>query len=68
MFDCGAYQVMLVIKNPSANSRDSGLILGLGRYPGVENSNPLQYTCLENSIGKGDWGHKEVDTTEHTAH
>ena len=64
MFDCGAYQVMLVIKNPSANAKDSGLILGLGRFPGVENSNPLQYTCLENSIGNGDWGRKEVDTTE----
>ena len=46
---------MLVIKNPSANAKDSGLILGLGRFPGVENSNPLQYTCLENSMDRGAW-------------
>ena len=50
-----------------------GLILGLGRSPGVGNSNPLQYSCLENSMDKGawwahgvsSWGHKESDTTEH---
>ena len=60
LIDLGAYQVMLVIKNPSANAGDSGLIPGLGRFPGVENSNPLQYSCLENSISNGDWGCKEV--------
>ena len=60
LIDLGAYQVMLVIKNPSANAGDSGLIPGLGRVPGVENSNPLQYSCLENSISNGDWGCKEV--------
>ena len=46
---------MLVIKNTSANARDSGLILGLGRFPGVENSNPLQYSCLENALDREAW-------------
>ena len=55
-------------KESACNAGDRDSVLGLGRFPGVENSNPLQYTCLENSIGNGDWGRKEVDTTEHTAH
>ena len=29
---------------------DPGLIPGLGRSPGEENGNPLQYSCLENSM------------------
>ena len=29
--------------------RDTGLIPGLGRYPGEGHGNPLQYSCLENS-------------------
>ena len=38
-----------VVKNPPANAgdtRDSGLIPGLGRSPGVGNGSPLQYSCL----------------------
>ena len=27
----------------------------VGRYPGEGNSNPLQYSCLENSMDKGAW-------------
>ena len=53
-----ASQVVLVVKNPSANagdSRDVGSIPGLGRSPGGGNSNPLQYSCLENSMGRGAW-------------
>ena len=30
-----------------------GLILGLGRSPGKGNGNPLQYSCLENSMDRG---------------
>ena len=26
-----------------------------GRFPGEENGNPLQYSCLENSLGGGAW-------------
>ena len=42
-----------VVKNPPANAGDMGLILGLGRSPGEGNDNPLQYSCLENSMDKG---------------
>ena len=60
-----------VVKNLLANAGDSraaGSIPGLGRSPGVGNANPLQYSCLENSMGRGDWwttvwGHKKLDTT-----
>ena len=47
-----------------------GLIPGLGRCPGEGNSNPLQYSCLENPMDRGAWraiAHgftKESDTTE----
>ena len=47
-----------VVKNPSANagdSRDVGLIPGSGRSPGVGNGNPLQYSCLENSMDRRCW-------------
>ena len=46
-----ASQVVLVVKNPPANegdTRDMGLIPGLGRSPGRGHGNPLQYFCLEN--------------------
>ena len=49
----GASQVVLVLKNPLANAgddRDAGSIPGSGISPGVGNSNPLQYSCLENSM------------------
>ena len=31
-----------------------GSIPGLGRFPGEGNSNPLQYSCLENPMDRGD--------------
>ena len=43
------------VKNRPANSRDAGLISGLERYPGGGNSNPLQYSCLENPMDRGAW-------------
>ena len=51
-------QVVLVEKKLSANARykrDAGLIPNLGRSPGVGNSNPLQYSCLGNSMDRGAW-------------
>ena len=45
-------------KNPPANARDSGdtdSIPGLGKYPRGGSGNPLQYSCLENSIDRGAW-------------
>ena len=47
-----------MVANPPANAGetgDVGLIPGLGRSPGEENGNPLQYSCLENPIDRGDW-------------
>ena len=37
------------------NERDLGSILRLGRFPGEENGNPLQYSCLENPMDGGAW-------------
>ena len=51
-------QMVLVVKNPPVNvgdSRDVGLLLGLGRSPGVANGTPLQNLCLENSMGREPW-------------
>ena len=44
-----------VVKNPPANAGDMGSILGLGRSPREGNGNPLQYSCLENSIDRRAW-------------
>ena len=46
-----------------------GLIPRLERSPGEGNGNPLQYSCLENSMNRGDWlatvyGIAESDATE----
>ena len=43
----------LAVKNLPANAGDLGLIPGSGRSPGEENGNPLQYSCLENSLERG---------------
>ena len=48
-----------MVKNLSANAGDAGnvgLIPGLGRSTGVGNGNPLQYSCLENSMDRGAGG------------
>ena len=45
-----------VVKNPPASAGDARelcSIPGSGRSPGVGNTNPLQYYCLENSMDKG---------------
>ena len=66
------------VKNAPANAgdaRDVASVPGSGRCPGGGHGNPLQYSCLENPMGRGawraygPWGRKESDTTEwrHTA-
>ena len=67
-----------VVKNIHANTgdvKDTGSVPGLGWCPGVGNSKPLQYSCLENSMNRRDWGLggglqsggcKEWDMAEHT--
>ena len=44
-----------MVKNLPANAGDGGVIPGLGRAPGEGNGNPLQYSCLENSMDRGAW-------------
>ena len=54
----GASKVGLEVKNlpvSAGDQRGTGLIPGLERSPGVGNGNPLQYSCLENSMDRGAW-------------
>ena len=53
-----ASQVALVVKNPPANSRATGVTGSIPRSersPGGGHGNPHQYSCLENPIGRGAW-------------
>ena len=57
-------------KESACNVGDLGSVPWLGRFPGGGHGNPLEYSCLENSIRQGSlvgyrsWGCKESDTTE----
>ena len=42
-------------KESVCSAGDPGLIPGLGRSPGEGNGNPLQYSCLANSMDRGAW-------------
>ena len=44
-----------VVKNLPTNAGDAGSIPGSGRFPGEEDGNPLQYSCLGNPKDRGDW-------------
>ena len=47
-----------VVKTPPADvggAGDEGSVPGLGRAPGGENGNPLQYSCLKNCTDRGAW-------------
>ena len=53
-----ASQVVLVVKNSPANAGDlgnSGSIPESGMSPGGGHSNPVQYSCLKNSMDRGTW-------------
>ena len=39
----------------AGDAGDTGLISGLGRFPGGRNGNPLQYSCLDNPLDRGTW-------------
>ena len=50
-----------MVKYPPANAGDEGDARpGSGGSPGVGNGNPLQHSCLENSMDRGAW-----QVTEH---
>ena len=57
-----------VVKNLPANAREAGSVLGSGRSPGEGIGNPLQYSCMGNSMDRGSlaglspWGHKKVSS------
>ena len=61
--------VAQTVKN-ACNAGDPTSIAGLVRSPGERNDNPLQYSCLENSMERGawlgycPWVRKEADMTE----
>ena len=42
-------------KQSASNAGDPGSIPDLGRSIGEKNSNPFQYSCLENSMDRGAW-------------
>ena len=42
-------------KESACSTGDMGSIPGSGRFPGKENGNPLQYSCLDNSMDRGAW-------------
>ena len=47
-----------MVKNPPANAgdvRETGSIPGLGRSSGGGHGNPLQDSCLKNSMDRGAW-------------
>ena len=58
-----------VLKNLLVKAGEVGSIPGLGRYPGEGNGNPLQYSCLGNSMNREvrwaiqSMGSQESDTT-----
>ena len=63
-----AFLVAQTVKNLPAMQETWGQ--SLGQEDPLEESNPLQYSCLENSMDRGawqgysPWGHKELDMTE----
>ena len=62
-----------MVKNLPATQEVTGSILGSGRFPGGGNSNPLQYSSLENIMDRGAWqaivhGVPESDRIDATKH
>ena len=49
----GGFPGGLVVKNLPASAGDSGSIPESGRPPGDGNDNPIQYSCLGNSMDRG---------------
>ena len=52
-----------VVKNPPANAGDESSIPGSERSPGEGNDNPLQYSCLGNSMARGIWWAQSMGVT-----
>ena len=59
-------------KESACNAADTGSVPELGRSPGGGNGNPLQYSCLDNSMDRETWQDRvhrvtksQTHTTEH---
>ena len=69
-----AFLVAQTVKNLSSMQETWVWSLGREDAPGEGNGSPIQYFCLENSMGRGawqgysPWGHKELNTTEWLKH
>ena len=60
----------LVVKNPPASAgrtRDMGSLPGLEIFPGGENGTLVQYSCLENYMGRGTWQSMGLATVHGTS-
>ena len=60
-----------MVKNLPTNAgdeRDTGSIPGSGRSPGVGNGNPLQYSCLENPMDRGEPGGLQLVGSQRVRH
>ena len=58
-------------KNPPAKAGDAGSVPETGRFPGVGNGNPFQYSCLENPMDRGAWratGHGVTESDMTSSH
>ena len=66
---CWGFPSTSVSKESACSAGDLGLTPGSGRSPGDGNGNPLQYTCLKNSMDRGAWraivGHDLVTKPPH---
>ena len=55
-------------KESACNTGDPGSVPGLGRSSGEENGNPLQYSCLENSMDRRAWWATDHGVTNSQTH
>ena len=55
LLHCGGFPGDSVGKESFCNAGDPDSIPGWGKSPGEGNGNPLQYSCLENSMDRGAW-------------
>ena len=58
-FPCGSEA-----KKSAHNAGDLSSIPGLGKSPGEENGNPLQFSCLENPMDREAWQATVHDITK----
>ena len=57
-----------LVKNSLAKAEDEGSIPGSGKSPGEGNDNPLQHSCLENTMDRGAWWATVFQATKESGH